>query len=113
MGKKLVYDAHGDIVSVVEHDEMAGKTTFAQFQDTQPYFEENKRLQNMNDGYNKSRDIRRVASIPNIFMLKMLREAGINPLDYFRKPRAYKTWLRRKLYSSDYSFLLTAPHKAR
>lgn len=113
MGKKFIYDSWGDVVSVIQHDEAAKTTTFAQFQDMQPYFEENKRLQTLNDGYNKKRDLRRVASIPNVLLVKWLRDDGIDVRSYFRKPKAYSHWLRRKIYNSENSFVLTAPHKAR
>lgn len=112
MAKKRIFDQWGDIVSVVEHDDLERTTTFAQYQDPTPYLEENKRLQNLNDGYSPSRDLRRVASIPNVLLLKMLREDGISPIAFFRKPKEYKTWLRRKIYDPDYRYLLTAPHKA-
>jgi hypothetical protein len=109
---KRIYDAYGGVVSVVEHDDLHKTTTFAQFQDFTPYFEANKRQQNRDDGYSPSREFRRVASIPNVMLLKMLREDGISPLAYFRKPKAYSKWLRRKVYDPDYRHLLTAPHKA-
>lgn len=112
MGKRLIYDSWGDIVSVVQHDEAANTTTFAQYQDMQPYFEENKKLQTLNDGFNQKRDIRRVASIPNVLLVKWLREDGINVRDYFKKPKAYSVWLRRKIYDPSNRFVLTAPHKA-
>jgi hypothetical protein len=110
--KKHSYDAYGGVVSVIEHDDLHKKTTFAQFQDFTPYFEDNKKQQTRDDGFSPSRDFRRVASIPNVLLLKWLREAGISPRDYFLKPKAYSHWLRRKIYDPDNRFVLTAPHKA-
>lgn len=112
MAKHHIYDASGDIVSTVTYDAAEKKTTFAQWQDLTPYLEQNKKLQTLNDGYSPSKELRRVASIPNVLMLKWLRDDGISPRDYFRKPKAYKAWLRRKIYNPDNRFVLTAPHKA-
>lgn len=112
MPKKQIYDAYGGVVSVVEHDDLQQTTTFAQYQDFTPHFENNKRLANLDNGYTSpDKWRRRVASIPNVLMMKWLRESGIRPIDYFRKPKAYAAWLRSKIYDPDNSFVLTAPHK--
>jgi hypothetical protein len=111
MPRKLIYDQWGGIASVVEHDDLQGTTTFAQYQDLTPYLERNKRMQTADDGYTDSTKWRRrVASIPNVLLLKILRQHGIRPIDFFRKPKAYSKWLRGIVYDPQYSHLLTAPH---
>lgn len=112
MPRKRIYDQHGGVVSVIEHDDLHNKTTFAQYQDFTPYFERNKVQQNEGPQDFQGKWGRKVASIPNVLMLKWLRDDGIQPVNYFRNPKAYKVWLRRKIYSSDNSFVLTSPHKA-
>ncbi len=110
--KKLIYDQWGGVVSVIEHDDLQKTTTFAQFQNLEPYFEKNKRMQTQDDGYTSAdKWRRRVASIPNVLLMKWLREAGIPVVEFMRKPKAYKSWLRSKIYDPDNSFVLTAPHK--
>ena len=111
MPRKLIYDQWGDIVSVIEHDDLQKTTTYAQYQNLEPYFERNKRMQTADDGYtDETKWRRRVASIPNVLLMKWLREAGIPVIAFMRKPRAYQAWLRKKIYDPDNQFVLTAPH---
>lgn len=44
------------------------------FQDVEPILDRNKAMQNENDGFNKTRDMRRVASIPNIVLMQWINE---------------------------------------
>ncbi len=112
MPTKRIFDAYGGVVSVVEHNDLEKTTTFAQYQDFTPIFEHNKKLATQDDGYTShDKWRRRVASIPNILLLKWLREDGIPVPLYMRKPRNYSKWLRSKIYDPDNSFVLTAPHK--
>lgn len=71
--------------------------------DVAPVLELNKAMFNHNDGYSKSRELRRVASIPAIVRQKWLIEEGWDCLD----PGSVKK-LAEKLNSSDYAFLRTA-----
>lgn len=65
----------------------------------------NKELYNDQDkGWSKTREFRRVAHIPNILVEKWLIEDGVNVM----LPEN-KKWLRRKLNSSEYLYLRTAP----
>jgi len=112
MTQKRILDQWGGVVSVIETDTAAKTTTIAEYQDTAPYIDRNKRLQTMNGGYSPSRDLRRVASIPNVIMLQLLRKAGIRPIDFFRRPKAYSKWLRGVIYDPDNRHLLTASHKS-
>jgi hypothetical protein len=74
-------------------------------QDCTPILEHNKRLANNGeDGYSPSRELRRVASIPNILVEKWLKEEGINVFDRNDWPR-----VAAKLDSSEFAFLRTAP----
>lgn len=74
-------------------------------QDETPIIENNKRLQNDgHDGYSPSREMRRVASIPLVLIEKWMREEGINFFDRNHWPA-----IQRKLNSSEYRWLRTAP----
>ncbi len=106
-----ILDWDGTTLSTFHHDEMTGQSVIQSTVDVAPILEENKRLQNLNDGYSPSRELRRVASIPNVVYSQWCAEDGISLLDFMAHPKHYKQWLRKKLYSSDNRHLLTAPHK--
>jgi len=80
-----------------------GKIVIRKTQDVEPILDNNKRLMNDGDGYSPSRDMRRVASIPNVIIEQWIRE-GVNIFD----PN-HKDAIRRKLNSSEYAHLRTAP----
>jgi hypothetical protein len=70
-----------------------------------PLPDRNKAMATENDGYNQSRDMRRLASIPNIVLMQWLNEAG--SMEILRDPK----FLGRKLNDPDYLYLRTAPYK--
>ena len=109
MTKGRIFDSFAGVVSRV-HRDGDGNLTFSQSADVSKSLEDNKKLAVLNDGYNPGRDMRRVASVHKVILLKWLREAGIRPSDFMRHPRAYSKWLERKIYDKDNSFVLTAPH---
>lgn len=112
MPQQRIYDAHGGVVSTVTYDDAEKKVTYAQYQDVNPILEYNKQLRADGDGYTPSRELRRVASIPNTVVLKWCREAGIPVRDFLknwkRNPH-YKKWFFGKIYDSENSAFLTAP----
>ena len=69
-----------------------------------PVLEHNKALQNHDDGYSPTREMRRAASIPDIIALKWLTEEGLNLWD-----RNHWRGVRRKLNDPEYRWLRTAP----
>lgn len=85
-------------------DNEDGTFTVTQTQDCEAIIELNKAMYNHNDGYTPSRDMKRIASIPNTFVYKWLVEEGWNAND----PR-YGDRLKRKLNDPDWRFLRTAP----
>lgn len=76
---------------------------FRHSQDVSGLVEQNKAMRNAGDGYTKSREMRRVASIPMILIEKWKNEEGI---DVFNPDHAVA--VARKLNSSDFAFLRTA-----
>lgn len=108
--KQRIYDAGGGVVSTVMTNDLDKTTTFAQHQDVEAIIENNKRLQTENDGYNPTKDMRRVASIPTTVLQNWLKEAGIPARTYMQNPRHYAKWLRSKIYDKDNEAWLTAPH---
>lgn len=92
------------------HKDTDGSVVLGQRADVEPLLNENKRLQSLNDGYNPAKDLRRVASVHPVVLLKWLREAGISVPEFQRNTRRYSAWLRKKIYDKDNEMFLTAPH---
>lgn len=80
------------------------ETRFAATQNATGILEQNKAEANHNDGYNASRDLRRVARIPYIVGLKWLNEEG-----WWFMDRDNEHKLAAKLNSSEWAHLRTAP----
>lgn len=72
------------------------------FQDVQDILDQNAAMANHNDGYNKARDMVRVASIPWALRNKWLAEEGWDAYD-----QQYRDKLNRVLNDSDWSKLRT------
>lgn len=71
-------------------------------QDVQPILDRNKALKNHDDGWNKARDGRRIASIPLVLVIKW-RNEGFDIHDPNNMPE-----LKRRLNSSEYMHLRTS-----
>lgn len=93
----------GDVAHYWE-DDGAGGGLVHSVQDVAPIIERNKAMFAHNDGYSESRELRRVAFIPNALLVKWQNEEGWNPWD---PANAYK--LAQKLNDGDYAHLRTAP----
>lgn len=99
-----------------DHDSVYGQTEFFHFdestgdfaietrQDVEPILDENKRRQNAGDGFTPSRDMRHVATIPNVVLQLWKDQYG---LDFMNRDH----WkdIRAKLNDSDWRWLRTAP----
>ena len=73
-------------------------------QDVEPILENNKKLATAGDGYSPSRDIRRIANIPNVIIEKWINEGICNVFDKNDAPK-----LRRLLNDPDWRHLRTSP----
>jgi len=93
----------GMILRSYDYDEAAKMHVIKSVQDVEPILTNNKRLYNLNDGYSKSREWRRAASVPNIIIEKWLR-MGINAYKLEDQPK-----ILAMLDSPEYAFLRTAP----
>lgn len=80
-------------------------------QDVEPILERNKALRDHDDGWNESRDGRRLGSVPYIVIMQWLKE-GFDPLGLVSgggmNDPANVTELKRRLNSSDYQKLRTS-----
>ena len=79
--------------------------------DYKPIVEHNKKLYSQNNGYSKSKDLKRVASIPNICLAIWAKEYnGTN--NWFAIPDIErKKILKKKLNSNEYRYFRTAEGK--
>lgn len=93
-GSRTYFISHGD-----------GSFTLENKADITPYIERNKALYNHDDGgWGEKREWRRVASIPNAIIHKLMVEHGINVMD-----RSHWPAVKRMLNSSEYRLWRTAP----
>lgn len=84
------------------YDELDGVVVRAT-QDVTPILDYNKAAQNDGtNGYTPSRDLRKIATVPNIIIEKWLNDHGV---DVFNRDHAKK--VKQLLNSSDYAYLRT------
>lgn len=103
MTKRLLNN-YGGVLTWFEKNPVTGEVTISYSQDCAPIVKDNIISQNSgHDGYSKSRELRRVANIPNSLLLKWKLEEGID----FYNPN-HKEAIRRKLNDPDYRFLRTS-----
>ena len=90
---------------------MEGKIAIKEQVNINPHLQHNKRLLTLNDGYSKTRDLKRVASIPTIALSVWANEYnGSN--NWFRLPKEIqKQILKKKLNSSEFRYFRTAEGK--
>jgi|TARA_B110000285_G_C14976691_1_gene539325 hypothetical protein len=82
--------------------------------DAAPIIESNKKLYTHNDGYSKSRELKRVASIPTIVLEIWSKEyhKDNNKGNWFALPKeVQQKILKQKLNSSEFQYFRTAPGK--
>ena len=89
-------------------DEMDGKIAIREQVDVTSHLKHNKILTNLNDGYSKSRDLKRVASIPTLALSVWANEYnGTN--NWFSLPKeVQKQILKKKLNSNEFQYFKTA-----
>jgi len=77
--------------------------------DYKPIVEHNKKLYTQNNGYSKSKDLKRVASIPTL-VLEIWSKEYNGSSNWFALPSdVQKKILKKKLNSSEFQFFRTAP----
>jgi hypothetical protein len=89
-------------------DDMEGKIAVKEEVNIDSHLKHNKRLLNLNDGYSKSRDLKRVASIPTLALSVWANEYnGSN--NWFGLPAdVQKKILKKKLNSIEFRYFKTA-----
>ena len=88
-------------------DDMDGKIAIKEQVDVTSHLKHNKILTNLNDGYSKSRDLKRVASIPTLALSVWANEYnGTN--NWFSLPKeVQKQILKKKLNSNEFQYFKT------
>ena len=85
MGKVRATEWNADATKTKYIKESDGKLTINNQQDLNPLMKRNKRLYTLNDGYTKSKDMRRVASVPPIILQIWSKEYnGTNNLKFIK-----------------------------
>lgn len=86
-------------------EDAGGGATLISQQEVAPILEQNKAMATHNDGYSKSRELARVATIPISIIYKWLHEEGWYAFD---KDPETRRKLAQKLDSSEYRYLKTS-----
>ena len=89
-------------------DEMEKKVVIKEQLDIESHLKANKELYTQNDGYNKDRTFKRVASIP-ILALQIWAEEYNGDNNWFSLPKVIQNKiLKKKLNSNEYQYFKTA-----
>lgn len=89
-------------------DDMEGKIAIKEEVDVTPHLKHNKKLYTLNDGYTKSRDMKRIASIPTIALSVWANEYN-GSRNWFSLPKeVQKNILKKKLNSNEFRYFRTA-----
>jgi|TARA_R100000808_G_scaffold17411_1_gene38484 hypothetical protein len=89
-------------------DDMDGKIAIKEEVNIDSHLKHNKKLFTLNDGYSKSRDLKRVASIPTIALSVWANEYN-GSRNWFALPQqVQKQILKKKLNSSEFRYFKTA-----
>ena len=92
-------------------DDMEKKIVIKEQVNINPHLQHNKALYNYNDGYSKSRELKRVASIPTIALSVWANEYN-GDSNWFGLPKeVQKKILKEKLNSSEFRYFRTAEGK--
>ena len=112
---KKIYDAHGGVLSIIEHDRETDKTTLATIQtpqSTQAILESNKRKRSHGRTQSPELGLRPMATIPHGLAMQWVREAGINQADFWNNEKwsakERNAFFRRRYMDSDYRDLRTS-----
>ena len=92
-------------------DDIDGKIAIKEEVNLNPHLKHNKQLLTLNDGYSKSRDLKRVASIPTLALSVWANEYN-GTKNWFGLPKEIqKNILKKKLNSNEFRYFKTAEGK--
>ena len=92
-------------------DDMENKIVVNEEVNIDPHLKHNKILFNQDDGYSKSRDLKRVASIPTLALSVWAKEYNGDSNWFGLPPEVQKKILKKKLKNSELRYFRTAEGK--
>ena len=109
MKKETQVDGLNKTTFVKEEMENGGEVGIIDEQNITPHLKHNKELYNHNDGYSKSRSLKRVASIPMLALQIWAKEYN-GKSNWFALPKETQNKiLKKKLNGNEYQYFKTAP----
>ena len=112
---KRIFDAHGGIVSTVEHDDLTDTTTFATMQTPQSIdgvLDHNRKMRQLGRPVSKGGlGLRPMASIPQGLALQWIKEAGFPSYHAFRTTLStveQNEFFRRRYMNKDFEKVRTS-----
>jgi len=108
MSNKIV-EQEGLVKTTYHSDDSNKQVVIERNVDYKPIIDHNKKMYNHNDGYSKSRDLKRVASIPTL-VLELWNKEYNGTGNWFALPKeVQQKILKKKLNSSEFQYFRTAP----
>ena len=108
MSNKIV-EQEGLVKTTYHSDDANKQVVIERNVDYKPIIEHNKKMYTHNDGYSKSRDLKRVASIPTLVLELWTKEYN-GTGNWFALPKEIQQKiLKQKLNSSEFQYFRTAP----
>ena len=108
MAKVRATEWNADATKTNYIQESDGKLTVNNQQNLNPLMERNKKLYTHNDGYTKSKDMRRVASIPPIILQIWSKEYNGSNNWWGLPKETQKKIMRTKLNSNEFRYFRTS-----
>jgi len=108
MSKKFV-EQDGLVKTTYHSDDSNKQVVIERNVNYKPIIEHNKKMYNHNDGYSKSRDLKRVASIPTLVLELWTKEYNGSGNWFALSKEEQQKILKKKLNSSEFQYFRTAP----
>lgn len=108
MSKRFV-EQDGLVKTTYHSDDMNRQVVIERNVNYKPIIDHNKKMYTQNDGYSKSRDLKRVASIPTLVLELWTKEYN-GTGNWFALPKeVQQKILKTKLNSNEFQYFRTAP----
>jgi hypothetical protein len=104
---RALLDQWGGLLTYFEQGERPDDIRVRTWQANDPFLEQNRRERNA--GHNPKSDFRKVASIPAGLQLELIRQHGMRPGEFYRRPVKEQLDFWKRIYMDrDYSQLRTS-----
>lgn len=106
---RRLLDADGGVVKIFHHDDSTDLSYVQTWHDPTAILDNNSRLRGMNDGYNKARDFKRIASIPFGIIYQCLAKYGVEPRTWMQWSKHERAaFYKRIAFDPDYAHVRTS-----